>query len=291
MNLSKNDLKNALLVIIGNLIYAIGVSTIITPLHLYSGGFTGISQLIRLLLVNVFGIESFFGIELLGVIYFIINIPAFIYAYKVMGRKFCIRTLISILMCSFFLSILPMPSTPILEDKLFAAIVGGLGAGVGPGLVLRAGSSQGGQDILGACLSKTHPNFKVGTIGIIISVAIYTICLFVYDVETVLYSIVFAVVVGLAIDKVHIQNIKMQAIIITKEKEMINSILNEIHRGATLIDGKGAYTLSDSYVILTVISKFEERYLREEIEKVDPNAFVIITDNARVIGSFEKRFD
>jgi uncharacterized membrane-anchored protein YitT (DUF2179 family) len=67
-------------------------------------------------------------------------------------------------MASAFLAIIPVPAVPIVDDRILASVVGGLGSGVGAGLVLRAGSSQGGQDVIGVCLAKTHPNFKVGTI-------------------------------------------------------------------------------------------------------------------------------
>ena len=173
------------------------------------------------------------------------------------------------------------------ESCLF---VGGLGSGVGAGLVLRAGSSQGGQDLIGVCLAKTHPDFKVGAIGIIISVCIYTICLFMYDVQTVLYSIIFAVVTGLLIDKVHVQNIKIQCMIFTKKEGVAEAILSKVNRGATRWEGLGAYTNEDSHVIVTVISKYEEPLLREVLAEVDPEAFMIITDKIRVAGYFQKRF-
>jgi len=193
-------------------------------------------------------------------------------------------------MASLFLVLIPVPSTPIVSDKILASLVGGLGSGFGAGLVLRAGSSQGGQDLVGVCLAKTHPDFKVGVIGIIISVCIYTICLFMYDVETVLYSIIFAVATGVLIDKVHTQNIKIECMIFTKKEGLAEAILNELSRGVTVWEGAGAYTNESSHVLLTVISKYEEVHLREIIARVDPNAFMVITDNARVAGNFQKRF-
>lgn len=289
--LSKNrKLEIVFLTIFGNIIYAAGVNLAISPLHLYSGGFTGVAQLIRLLLVEVLHVPQIPGVDYLGIIYFLINVPFFILAYKVMGKKFCATTLISIVMASLCLSLIPIPNPPIIEEKLFAAIVGGLGSGVGAGMVLKSGSSQGGQDLLGICLAKTHPNFKVGTIGIIISVAIYTICLFVYDVETVLYSIVFAVVTGISINKVHTQNIKIQALIFTKKDGVDKIIMKELNRGLTEWEGKGAYTGENSHILVTVISKYEETRLRDVLAEADPNAFVILTEDARVIGNFQKKF-
>ena len=276
--------------VLGNLSYAAGVNLMINPIHLYSGGFTGITQLIRLFLTGFLHIPEIPGLDYMGIIYFAINIPLFFMAYRVMGRKFCITTLISIAMASAFLAFIPVPAVPIVDDRILASVVGGLGSGVGAGLVLRAGSSQGGQDVIGVCLAKTHPNFKVGTIGIIISICIYTICLFIYDIPTVMYSIIFAVVTGLAIDRVHVQNIKQECMIFTKKPDLQEAILHDLNRGATIWEGQGAYTGDDMHVLVTVISKYEEPHLREIIAKHDENAFMIISDNIRVVGLFNKRF-
>ncbi|MBQ6455733.1 MAG: YitT family protein [Mogibacterium sp.] len=290
MELNRKTLYRAGITVLGNLTYAAGVNLMINPIHLYSGGFTGIAQLIRTLLLDVLHFPQIGAVDYMGIIYFLINVPFFIMAYRVMGRKFCVTTLISIAMASAFLSIIPVPKTPIVEDRILASFVGGLGSGYGAGLVLRAGSSQGGQDLIGVCLAKTHPDFKVGAIGIVISLCIYTICLFMYDIPTVLYSIIFAVVTGIFIDRVHTQNIKIECMIFTKKEGLANAILNELNRGATTWEGIGAYTREDSHVIVTVISKYEEIHLREIIARIDPDAFMIITDNARVAGNFQKRF-
>ena len=268
------------MIVLGNLSYSAGVNLMINPIHLYSGGFTGIAQLIRMLLLEVLHFPQIGSLDYMGIIYFLINVPFFIMAYRVMGRKFCITTLISIAMASAFLSIIPVPQTPIVDDRILAALVGGLGSGFGAGLVLRAGSSQGGQDLIGVCLAKTHPDFKVGAIGIVISVTIYTICLFIYDVQTVLYSIIFAVMTGIFIDRVHTQNIKIECMIFTKKEGLASAILNEVNRGVTTWEGIGAYTQSDTHVDAVV----------EVIARIDPDAFMIITDNARVAGYFQKRF-
>ena len=290
MDLSRRRTEKILMTVAGNLIYACGVNLMINPLHLYSGGFTGIAQLVRLFLTGFLHAPEIPGIDYMGIIYFALNIPLFYYAYRVMGKKFCIVSLISIAMASFFLGIIPVPKVPIVEDRILAAVVGGIGSGVGAGLVLRAGSSQGGQDIIGVCLAKTHPNFKVGTIGIIISACIYAVCLFIYDIPTVLYSIIFAVVTGLCIDRVHVQNIKQECMIITKKPGLSAAIMNELGRGVTALDGEGMYTGEGTYVLITVISKYEEPHLRELIAHHDEHAFMIISDNIRVVGNFQKRF-
>ena len=290
MKMSRKTWSRLGMTVVGNLIYAMGINLMINPIHLYSSGFTGISQLLRMFLIEVLHVPQIGSLDYMGIIYFLLNIPLFILAYKVMGKKFCITTLGSIAMASAFLALIPVPATPIVEDRILAAVVGGLGSGVGAGLLLRAGTSQGGQDIIGICLAKTHPNFKVGTIGIIISLAIYTICLFLYDIQTVLYSIVFSVVTGVCIDKVHTQNIKQECMIFTKKPGLSKHIIEDLGRGVTAWDGEGVYTGEGTYVLVTVISKYEEPHLRELIAEHDPHAFMIISDNTRVVGNFQKKF-
>jgi uncharacterized membrane-anchored protein YitT (DUF2179 family) len=106
----------------------------------------------------------------------------------------------------------------------------------------------------------------------------------------VLYSIIFAVVTGLGIDRVHVQNIKQECIIITKKPGLSRAIMDELGRGVTALDGEGMYTGEGTFVLITVISKYEEPHLRELIAHHDEHAFMIISDNIRVVGNFQKRF-
>ena len=290
MTLDKSKLTRIGMIVFGNLIYALSVNLIITPVHLYSGGFTGIAQLIRLFLLEFLHIPQIPGLDYMGAIYFLINVPLFIMAYRIMGRGFCLSTVATIAMCSAFLAVIPVPPTPIIEDTLLSAVIGGIGWGYAAGIVLKAGSSQGGQDVIGVCLAKTHPDFKVGSIGIVISICIYGICLFVCDIETVLYSMIFAVAAGMTIDRVHTQNIKIQCMIFTKKEGLAEAIMTELRRGVTTWEGSGAYTKDGEHILVTVISKYEEHHLREILSRIDPAAFMIITDKARVAGNFEKRF-
>ena len=78
--------------------------------------------------------------------------------------------------------------------------------------------------------------------------------------------------------------------IFTKKDGLADAIMTEINHGVTTWEGEGAYTGEGSHVLVTVISKYEEAHLREVIAGIDPQAFMIITDQARVAGNFEKRF-
>lgn len=278
------------LIIAGNIIFAVGVNQIITPMNLYNGGFTGISQLIRTVLVNVVGIPVIPGVDYLGIIYFLVNVPLFFYGYKVLGREFCISSIISIALASLAMSMVPVAKEPLFDNYLAACLVGGVVAGVGAGMVMRAGSSGGGQDIIGMGLSKTHPNFSVGKVNIAINLCIYAVCLFMFNIEVVIYSFIYATVIGLAIDRVHIQNINMQAMIFTKKEGISDAIMHELGRGVTRWEGEGAYTNQTTYVLCVMLSKYEMTKLLEIVRRIDPNAFVTVNEGSKVYGNFNKNF-
>ena len=283
-------MRKAALVVGGNLLFAIGINMIITPMNLYSSGFTGISMLLRMLLVDVLHVPQIPGVDYLGIIYWIINMPLFLLAYKAMGKEFCVTTAISIGIASLCMSLVPVASTQIFDDYLTACLVGGIVTGTGAGLVLKGGTSGGGQDIIGVALSKTHPNFSVGKISIAINTVIYGICFFLFDIRIVVYSMIFAVVNALALDYQHTQNINVQVMIFTKKEGITDKVINELRRGLTYWHGAGGYTDEDTYVLMTMVSKYELQWLISMVKEVDPNAFVMVNEGTKIYGNFEKRF-
>lgn len=93
----------------------------------------------------------------------------------------------------------------------------------------------------------------------------------------------------LVVDKTHYQNINMTAMIFTKEEEVQESIMKEMGRGVTYWKGAGAYTKTDTHILVTVISKYEVTQLKKIIYKIDPRAFVIFNEGMSISGNFEKR--
>ena len=254
----------------GNVIFAFGVNVIITPMNLYNGGFTGMAQLLRLLFVNVFHMPEIPGVDIVGILYFLLNLPLLVISYKVVNKEFCITSVISITLCSVALGVIPV-------------------AGTGAGMVLRAGSSQGGQDIIGVIVSVLNPNYSVGKISIMINIGIYIICLFLFNIEIVAYSLIYTTILAMSLDRVHIQNINMQVMIFTKKPGVEDVIMSELRRGVTNWNGTGAYTKEDSNVIVTIIAKYEITKLLMIVKEADPDAFVIVNEGAQIYGNFEKR--
>lgn len=273
---------------LGAVMFAFGLNVFITPLSLYNGGFMGIAQLIRTLVIKLVPF-SFGSTDIAGIIYLLLNIPLIYMAWSKMGKVFFTRSIITIIIQTAALTLLPIPSTPIIDDYLTACVIGGIIAGTGSGMVLRGGSSGGGQDILGIYFSKKFPGFSVGKIGIIINIFVYGICLVVFNVEIAIYSLIYGVVYSIACDRVHIQNINMSVMIFTKKLGISRAIIEQTGRGVTNWDGAGAYTNETSYILFVVISKYEVSQLKRIVRSIDPNAFMIFTEGCSVAGNFEKR--
>ena len=270
----------------GAALYALAFNWLILPLNLYSGNLTGVAQVINDLL-NRFILHS--NTNFTGTILYMFNIPLFVLAFCKIGKGFAIKSVIISTFLSAVMQFAPVPSTPIIDDALTSCILGGIISGFGSGLTLRNGGSAGGTDILGMYFAKKYPDFSIGKIQNIVSAGVYCYCLFCYDIQTVVYSAIFLFVMSFVIDKTHTQNIKTSAIIFTKHPEVQDCILNELKRGATRWTGEGCYNKTETYIFMTIISKYEVDKLRGLIHQVDPNAFIIMNDDIDVDGHFIKR--
>jgi len=256
---------------------------------LYNGGFMGVAQLLRTFMVEFLNLSFLGQIDIAGIIYFIINVPLLYLAWKLMGRGFFIRSIVTITVQTAFLTVIPIPKTAPIEDVLTACIIGGLIAGAGVGMILRGGSSGGGQDIVGMICTKKFPDFSVGKIGILMNVTVYAVCAFMFDIQIVVYSVIYATVLGLATDRIHVQNINMSVMIFTKKQGISKAIIERMGRGVTNWDGQGAYTNETSYILYVMISKYEENRIKRIVQEIDPSAFMIFSEGSRVVGNFKKR--
>ena len=211
--------------IAGVFLYAVGMNLFIVPLGLYSGGLMGFCQLIRTLLVRYLGM-SFGGVDIAGVIYYMLNIPLLIIAYRNISKRFFVKTIVCVTAMTIFLSVIPIPPSPIMEDDVLAScVIGGIICGAGIGIPLRMGCSGGGMDILGLALIKQRKNISVGRLNLCVNAALYGICMFLFDVPTVIYSLIYASVNSMAVDRLHSQNINVEVKVVTNEKKDRKSVV------------------------------------------------------------------
>ena len=284
----KIHFERFLLCILGGAIYAVGVNLFIVPFNLYSGGIVGISQLIRTLLADYIHIQ-FGSRDVAGIIFYVLNLPILIYAFPRLEKLFFLKTLVAVTALTLAMSLIP--TTKIVDDCLASTIVGAFISGAGIGLVLRMSASTGGMDIVGMLISKSHGNVSVGQVNLAVNLVIYAVCLFLFDVQTVVYSVIFAVVHAFAIDKFHAQNINVEVKIITKTDPAVieQDVFTKIVRGVTELRSVGAYTHEEEHILYIIISKYEVHQLRQIVRKHDKNAFIIVNEGVWVEGHFLKK--
>lgn len=277
--------KELIKVFFGSLIYVISVKYFIAPASLYSAGFTGSSQLINDLL-HYLGFNN--SINFTGYITFIMNIPCYFIAYRYISKKFFVETLISVIIQTIVMSMLPDPVSLILSDRLALLFVGALIAGFGAGLVLQGNGSCGGTDIVGVYTSlKWH--LSPGNLNLIYNAVVYILCAIFLSVESAILSILYIVIFSFVMDKVYLQNIEVSLMVFTDKQEVKQMILSQFHRGVTYWQGAGAYTENKKEILMVVLSKYELSDMIKRIKEIDDKAFIITNNSLNVTGGYEKR--
>jgi uncharacterized membrane-anchored protein YitT (DUF2179 family) len=284
----KIHFERFLMCILGGTLYAVGVNLFIVPFNLYSGGIVGIAQVIRTVLSDYIHLD-FGSRDVAGIIFYALNLPILIYAFPRLEKLFFLKTLVAVTSLTLAMSLIP--TTMVVNDCLASTIVGAFISGAGIGLVLRMSASTGGMDIIGMLISKTHGNVSVGRVNLTVNLVLYAVCLFLFDVQTVVYSVIFAVVHAFAIDKFHAQNINVEVKIITKTNpdDIEHEVFTKMGRGVTELHSIGAYTHEDEHILYILISKYEVHQLRQIVRKYDKRAFVIVNEGVFVEGHYLKK--
>ena len=283
-----NEGRRTLGSLLGAFVYAVGINLFVVPADLYTGGLMGLCQVVRTVLAEKFGM-NFTGFDIAGIIYYVINIPIFILAFTRMGKRFFFKTLVSVTGMTIFLSAVPIIT--VVEDAMASCMVGGIVAGAGVGIMLRMGSSSGGMDILGVLLMKWKKDFSVGTVNLMVNLVLYAACLFLFDMEIVVYSIIYSAVHSLAMDKLHTQNINVEVHVITKTdtSTLEKKVFEDLGRGITKWSALGAYTYDRSHVLYIMLSKYEVNRLKTIIREYDPHAFIVVNEGVSVDGNYLKK--
>ena len=291
------------MVSISTVIYCLGVMWFLEPAQLYSGGVTGISQLIS----NAS--EKWVGHRInLGFLTFIINIPIIIIGWKHVSKRFVICSLVSILLQTILMSgIIPyvdfiintgknpltgniVDGNGVEMDPLLLSFVGGFISGFGSALALRHGTSTGGIDILSQALS-FKKNISIGYISMVVNVIIAILGAMLFgNAAIAFYTIVRIISSSVITDKLHTAyNYMKVEIITTKGEEIAQFLMYDIGRGITTYNAYGAFTHSEKKVLETVVSKYEINRVIEDARKIDPQVFVTVAPIKKVYGNFKKK--
>ena len=274
-------IKETVFIIIGVFSAGFGLKGFLLPNHFIDGGATGIS----LLLQNITPLS-------LGILLLIVNIPFLILATRTIGVKFAIKSIIAI---SFLAIVVNFVDYPIItEDKLLIAVFGGFFLGLGIGMSMRGGSVIDGTEVLAIFLSRKL-SLTVGDVLLLINIVIFSFGAYILSIETALYAILTYLAAGKTVDYVvdGVEEYVGITIISEKHDELRVMITEKLRRACTIYAGNGGYGKKGlSYnkdIIFTVLTRLEIAKLHTEIDKIDPNAFIIMGVVKDIKGGMIKR--
>ena len=279
-NTVKKVLQDGLILFIGATLTAFGTKYIYDPSGMVTGGVSGLSIVLRYVSSNYLGFE----IPLwMGSI--LLNLPIFLLALYTDGKKNIART--AVVWVIMTLELYLFPDYRFIEDNLLLiAIYGGLSFGVGTGLLLRAGATSGGTDMLGKSLHHYFPQVTMGRMIQILDGCVVLIGAAVFHVERTLFAILSVYVMGRVTDYVLDtgKSAKMAMIISEQNDSIAKEILRELDRGVTALNGTGMYTGEPKKVLVCICSRRDLVVIKNIVTEYDPKAFFTVGDVSEVMG-------
>lgn len=265
-------------IVLGALMWSISINGILVHHEFISGGISGLALLIHYLIPKLS----------IGLMVFLINIPLFIMGWTMISGKFFFFSLLGMFSFSLFLTFTTSFHITV-ANPLLAAVFAGVISGCGSGLIFRSGGSGGGTGIIAMILNR-RLSVRVGIVSSLFNSIPLVLGAFLINLDAALYSIIYVFVSGSVMDRILASfNERRSVFIISAHSfEISQQILNKLHRGATLLTGRGAYTQSPLEIIYSVISLFELAKMKDMVTAIDPKAFLIINETQEVIG---KGFD
>ncbi|HEL2055476.1 TPA: YitT family protein [Streptococcus suis] len=270
-------LKNIFFILLGSGIFSFALNYLIMPNHLYEGGITGIN----LILFYLFKFQPW-------MMNILINIPLFLLGWKLLGRKILIYSLIGTFAVTFWLLLfekLPIHIN-LANDLLIVSMLGGILVGLGLGIIFKAGGTTGGSDIIARIGHKYLP-YSIGQIILAIDFLVLTLTVIVsQNLRIVLYTLLMVTIASKVIDFVTEGGYGSKGVMIVSQKseQLAQAIDSEIERGVTFIKAQGFYSKTDINMIYSVIYKSQLQEMKELIHRIDPHAFITITDAHEVLG-------
>ena len=276
----KQDIISGVMIVFGTVIMGCAFNIFLTPNNISPSGFSGLSAIIATFLSKI-------NIHIpASILYLLLNVVLFIFAFKLVGKKFAIYAMIGILSFSGAMELIDLFNFQVTGDLLVCALYGGIIFGIGTGLVVRYNGSTGGSDMLATIIRSKTTKFSTGQIIFACNLIVLILSVFAYGANSLLYSIITiflaSEITDLVIDGA--RGVKAFYIITNKKDEITKRIFTDIKRGATEIKINGMYSHEDKIMILCLINKYRSSQLKRIVQDVDPEAFVFSTSVNEVIG-------
>lgn len=263
--------------IVGSFLIAIGIYNFATASEFPVTGITGIAQVLYI----------YFGLPI-GTMTTIINIPIILACVKVLGVKFVVKSLKTLLISNFFMDVVA-PLLPIYEgDLMLSSICMGLFAGLGYALIFMRDSSTGGVDFISLTIRALKPHISLGRIIVIVDCALLLVCGFLLggNVDKIIYGLIATYIVSVVVDKVMygLDAGKVTLIVTEKGYEVAEKIHELTERGATLLKAVGSHTKTEKQVVMCACSYKQMHMVQKAVKEVDSSAFLVMMEANQVRG-------
>ncbi|HBY21340.1 MAG TPA: YitT family protein [Clostridiales bacterium] len=273
-------IKEYIYIIIGTTLLALGITLFYEPDDLVTGGVVGLGIIVKSVAEHNFGIQMPLWLNNL-----LFNIPLFIAAIIVKGKRFGVKSLfatIYLTVALYYTSLIYVPK----YDLLISSIYGGVLTGIGLGMVFGAYGTTGGTDMLASIVNYYIRGATVGKILFYIDGIIIAMGFWVFGIEKGLYAIIAVFVTTKVLDGM-LEGVKFaKAVYIVSEQadEIGHIILKKLGRGVTVLSGRGMYSNKDKNVLFCVVGKRQIVKLKDMIQGIDQKAFVVVYDAREVLG-------
>lgn len=271
----KYHVTRYLYILFGCLLVAFGINLFLLPAHILSGGLSGVALIFHYLFGWPIGLQIF-----------LINIPLLIASYKLLGKIYTVDVVIGTFLVSACID-----GTAFLEaynnlnDPMLSAIFGGIICGIGFGIVFRANGNTGGVDVIGV-IAKKYYDMNIGTAIFAVNCLITLAGMLLFGLKAALFTLIGIYLTGALTDRVIAGfNLKKKVIIISPySHEIAEQIMATMTRGITFIKSEGAFTRQEKDMILTVVNLTQIGKIKQIVNRLDPSAFIIISDANEVMG-------
>ena len=278
----KGLIKDIIFIIIGILAAGFGLKSFLLPNNFIDGGVTGISLLVEELTTYP-----------LYILIVVINAPFLFLGYIQISKSFAIKSILAILGLSLALVFIEYPI--ITSDKLLVAVFGGFFLGAGIGLSVRGGGVLDGTEVLAIYLSR-KTGLTIGDLIFGFNIIIFSTAAYLLSIETALYSILTYLAASKTIDFIveGVEEYIGVTVISTHSEDLRLMIIEKLGRGVTIYEGKSGFgkrgeNLNKTDIIYSVITRLEISRLQNEIQKIDPNAFIVMNSVKDLKGGMIKK--
>ncbi|EDN01537.1 MAG: YitT family protein [Pseudoflavonifractor capillosus] len=265
------------MITLASAIYAVGFNWFYVPNDIAFGGITGVGQIINAILPWA----------PIGTVVIILNIPLFILGWRLLGGHLLLSSLYAMAVSSVFIDIVNSIWTFEPMDSMLACVFGGVLMGASLGMVFQQGATTGGTDLIARLLKLKITWLPMGKLLIATDMVVIVASAIAFgSVYSALYGVVALYIAGIVMDRMlyGLDSAKVAYIISDRFKEIADTLVNDLDRGVTILQGQGAYSGAEKKVLMCAFKQRQIVSIKKMVKELDPSAFIIVCDAHEVLG-------